>query len=91
MAEITADNQTCAKRNVHGRTLKDIMKVGMDIRISQIHLLTLALSFEAKECDIYTLLMTYSIRRCPVIGSHRHVIWFAWMSGPSFRMLLLRR
>lgn len=27
LAEITADTQTCAKRNVHGRTLKDIMKV----------------------------------------------------------------
>lgn len=27
VAEITADSHTCAKRNVHGRTLKDIMKV----------------------------------------------------------------
>lgn len=27
VAEISADTQTCAKRNVHGRTLKDIMKV----------------------------------------------------------------
>lgn len=27
LAEITTDTQTCAKRNVHGRTLKDIMKV----------------------------------------------------------------
>ncbi|XP_068199244.1 YLP motif-containing protein 1 isoform X2 [Antennarius striatus] len=27
VAEITADTQTCAKRNVHGRTLKDIMKM----------------------------------------------------------------
>lgn len=27
VAEITAENQTCAKRNVHGRSLKDIMKV----------------------------------------------------------------
>lgn len=27
IAEITADTQTCAKRNVHGRSLKDISKV----------------------------------------------------------------
>ncbi|XP_056619828.1 YLP motif-containing protein 1 isoform X3 [Triplophysa dalaica] len=27
LAEITADHQTCAKRNIHGRTLKDITKV----------------------------------------------------------------
>lgn len=27
VAEITADTQTCAKRNVHNRKLKDIMKV----------------------------------------------------------------
>ncbi|XP_062293464.1 YLP motif-containing protein 1 [Scomber scombrus] len=27
LAEITADTQTCAKRNVHGRTLKDILKM----------------------------------------------------------------
>uniref|UniRef100_A0A3Q3H1H1 YLP motif-containing protein 1 n=1 Tax=Labrus bergylta TaxID=56723 RepID=A0A3Q3H1H1_9LABR len=27
LAEISADTQTCSKRNVHGRTLKDIMKV----------------------------------------------------------------
>ncbi|XP_065820104.1 YLP motif-containing protein 1 isoform X3 [Labrus bergylta] len=27
LAEISADTQTCSKRNVHGRTLKDIMKM----------------------------------------------------------------
>ncbi|XP_051952223.1 YLP motif-containing protein 1-like isoform X2 [Xyrauchen texanus] len=27
LAEITADHQTCAKRNIHGRTLKDITKL----------------------------------------------------------------
>lgn len=30
VAEITADTQTCAKRNVHGRTHKDITKVCVD-------------------------------------------------------------
>lgn len=38
LAEITADTQTCAKRNVHGRSLKDIMKVCRISYFSQIDL-----------------------------------------------------
>ncbi|XP_037837481.1 YLP motif-containing protein 1 isoform X2 [Kryptolebias marmoratus] len=41
VAEITADNQTCAKRNVHGRTLKDIMKMSSNWEPSPRHMVRL--------------------------------------------------
>ncbi|XP_047243145.1 YLP motif-containing protein 1 isoform X2 [Girardinichthys multiradiatus] len=41
VAEITADTQTCAKRNVHGRTLKDIMKMSNNWESSPRHMVRL--------------------------------------------------
>ncbi|KAI1897891.1 hypothetical protein AGOR_G00087940 [Albula goreensis] len=41
LAEITADNQTCAKRNVHGRKLKDITKMGSNWEPSPRHMVRL--------------------------------------------------
>ncbi|KAF1376581.1 hypothetical protein PFLUV_G00212960 [Perca fluviatilis] len=41
LAEITADTQTCAKRNVHGRTLKDIMKMSNNWESSPRHMVRL--------------------------------------------------
>ncbi|KAM4633124.1 uncharacterized protein ylpm1 isoform 2-T2 [Polymixia lowei] len=41
VAEITADNQTCVKRNVHGRTLKDIAKMSSNWEPSPRHMVRL--------------------------------------------------
>uniref|UniRef100_A0A8C5A9N2 YLP motif containing 1 n=1 Tax=Gadus morhua TaxID=8049 RepID=A0A8C5A9N2_GADMO len=41
VAEITADNQTCVKRNVHGRTLKDIAKMSSNWELSPRHMVRL--------------------------------------------------
>ncbi|KAK0149262.1 YLP motif-containing protein 1 [Merluccius polli] len=41
VAEITADNQTCGKRNVHGRTLKDIAKMSSNWEPSPRHMVRL--------------------------------------------------
>ncbi|XP_011610360.2 YLP motif-containing protein 1 isoform X3 [Takifugu rubripes] len=41
VAEITAENQTCAKRNVHGRSLKDIMKMSSSWEPSPRHMMRL--------------------------------------------------
>lgn len=41
LAEITADSQTCAKRNVHGRTLKDITKMANHWEPSPSHMVCL--------------------------------------------------
>ncbi|XP_074472349.1 uncharacterized protein ylpm1 isoform X1 [Sebastes fasciatus] len=41
LAEITADTQTCAKRNVHGRTLKDILKMSNNWETSPRHMVRL--------------------------------------------------
>uniref|UniRef100_A0A671V2U8 YLP motif-containing protein 1 n=1 Tax=Sparus aurata TaxID=8175 RepID=A0A671V2U8_SPAAU len=41
LAEITADTQTCAKRNVHGRTLKDISKMSNNWESSPRHMVRL--------------------------------------------------
>ncbi|XP_072217953.1 uncharacterized protein ylpm1 isoform X2 [Leuresthes tenuis] len=41
VAEITADTQTCAKRNVHGRTLKDILKMSSHWESSPRHMVRL--------------------------------------------------
>ncbi|XP_045916000.1 YLP motif-containing protein 1 isoform X4 [Micropterus dolomieu] len=41
LAEITADTQTCSKRNVHGRTLKDIMKMSNNWEPSPRHMVRL--------------------------------------------------
>ncbi|XP_068609719.1 YLP motif-containing protein 1-like [Brachionichthys hirsutus] len=41
VAEITADTQTCAKRNVHGRTLKDILKMSNNWEASPRHMVRL--------------------------------------------------
>ncbi|XP_023148190.2 YLP motif-containing protein 1 isoform X2 [Amphiprion ocellaris] len=41
LAEITADTQTCAKRNVHGRTLKDIVKMSNNWEPSPRHMVRL--------------------------------------------------
>ncbi|CAN9507380.1 unnamed protein product [Ophioblennius macclurei] len=41
LAEITADTQTCGKRNVHGRTLKDIMKMSNNWEPSPRHMVRL--------------------------------------------------
>ncbi|KAM9354988.1 uncharacterized protein ylpm1 [Pholidichthys leucotaenia] len=41
LAEITADTQTCAKRNIHGRTLKDIMKMSNNWESSPRHMVRL--------------------------------------------------
>lgn len=41
LAEITADNQTCAKRNVHGRSLKDITKMSNNWEPSPRHMVRL--------------------------------------------------
>ncbi|KAM3603285.1 uncharacterized protein V6R79_019923 [Siganus canaliculatus] len=41
LAEITADTQTCAKRNVHGRTLKDINKMSSNWEPSPRHMVRL--------------------------------------------------
>ncbi|XP_023259238.1 YLP motif-containing protein 1 isoform X2 [Seriola lalandi dorsalis] len=41
LAEITADTQTCAKRNVHGRTVKDIMKMSNNWEPSPRHMVRL--------------------------------------------------
>ncbi|XP_070705299.1 YLP motif-containing protein 1 [Pempheris klunzingeri] len=41
LAEITADTQTCAKRNVHGRSLKDIMKMSNNWEPSPRHMVRL--------------------------------------------------
>ncbi|XP_067097665.1 YLP motif-containing protein 1 isoform X1 [Osmerus mordax] len=41
LAEITADNQTCAKRNVHARTLKDIIKMSSHWEPSPRHMVRL--------------------------------------------------
>ncbi|XP_042359001.1 YLP motif-containing protein 1 isoform X2 [Plectropomus leopardus] len=41
LAEITADTQTCAKRNVHGRTLKDIMRMSNNWEPSPRHMVRL--------------------------------------------------
>ncbi|XP_028253796.1 YLP motif-containing protein 1 isoform X2 [Parambassis ranga] len=41
LAEITADTQTCSKRNVHGRTLKDIMKMSNNWEPSPHHMVRL--------------------------------------------------
>ncbi|XP_036405410.1 YLP motif-containing protein 1 isoform X2 [Megalops cyprinoides] len=41
LAEITADNQTCAKRNVHGRKLKDIVKMAANWEPSPRHMVRL--------------------------------------------------
>lgn len=41
LAEITADTQTCSKRNVHGRTLKDILKMSNNWEPSPRHMVRL--------------------------------------------------
>ncbi|XP_068580735.1 YLP motif-containing protein 1 isoform X2 [Cebidichthys violaceus] len=41
LAEITADTQTCAKRNVHGRTLKDTLKMSNNWEPSPRHMVRL--------------------------------------------------
>ncbi|KAG5846952.1 hypothetical protein ANANG_G00120420 [Anguilla anguilla] len=41
LAEITADNQTCAKRNVHGRKIKDIVKMASNWEPSPRHMVRL--------------------------------------------------
>lgn len=41
LAEIAADTQTCGKRNVHGRTLKDIMKMHSSWEASPRHMVRL--------------------------------------------------
>uniref|UniRef100_A0A3Q3Q402 YLP motif-containing protein 1 n=1 Tax=Monopterus albus TaxID=43700 RepID=A0A3Q3Q402_MONAL len=41
LAEITADTHTCAKRNIHGRTLKDIMKMSNNWEASPRHMVRL--------------------------------------------------
>ncbi|KAG7461267.1 hypothetical protein MATL_G00208280 [Megalops atlanticus] len=41
LAEITADNQTCAKRNIHGRKLKDIVKMAASWEPSPRHMVRL--------------------------------------------------
>ncbi|XP_034555005.1 YLP motif-containing protein 1 isoform X3 [Notolabrus celidotus] len=41
LAEITADTQTCCKRNVHGRSLKDIMKMSNNWEPSPRHMVRL--------------------------------------------------
>ncbi|XP_028997598.1 YLP motif-containing protein 1 isoform X2 [Betta splendens] len=41
LAEITADTQTCAKRNVHSRTLKDIVKMSNNWEPSPRHMVRL--------------------------------------------------
>ncbi|KAF3702816.1 YLP motif-containing protein 1 Nuclear protein ZAP3 [Channa argus] len=41
LAEITADTQTCTKRNVHGRTHKDIMKMSNNWEPSPRHMVRL--------------------------------------------------
>ncbi|XP_041660360.1 YLP motif-containing protein 1 isoform X3 [Cheilinus undulatus] len=41
LAEITADTQTCGKRNVHGRSLKDIMKMSNNWEPSPRHMVRL--------------------------------------------------
>ncbi|XP_021174544.2 YLP motif-containing protein 1 isoform X2 [Fundulus heteroclitus] len=41
VAEITADTQTCSKRNVHGRTLKDITKMSKNWESSPRHMVRL--------------------------------------------------
>ncbi|KAJ3606930.1 hypothetical protein NHX12_026446 [Muraenolepis orangiensis] len=41
VAEITADNQTCVKRNVHGRSLKDIAKMSSNWESSPRHMVRL--------------------------------------------------
>ncbi|KAJ8407978.1 hypothetical protein AAFF_G00262060 [Aldrovandia affinis] len=41
LAEITTDNQTCAKRNVHGRKLKDITKMASNWEGSPRHMVRL--------------------------------------------------
>nr|XP_023668607.1 YLP motif-containing protein 1 isoform X1 [Paramormyrops kingsleyae]XP_023668608.1 YLP motif-containing protein 1 isoform X1 [Paramormyrops kingsleyae] len=41
LAEITADNQMCAKRNVHGRKLKDIAKMASNWEPSPRHMVRL--------------------------------------------------
>ncbi|XP_074541677.1 uncharacterized protein ylpm1 isoform X2 [Halichoeres trimaculatus] len=41
LAEITADTQTCAKRNVHARSLKDIMKMSNNWEPSPRHMVRL--------------------------------------------------
>ncbi|XP_059211800.1 YLP motif-containing protein 1 isoform X2 [Centropristis striata] len=41
LAEITGDTQTCAKRNVHGRSLKDIMKMSNNWEPSPRHMVRL--------------------------------------------------
>lgn len=89
LAEMTADTQTCAKRNVHGRTLKDIMKV---IPASSLRFIYIKsnVHWSSRKLLLY-LLMDLSMHRCPTTGSLRHVIWCAWMSGPCFRMLPSRR
>ncbi|XP_010901821.2 YLP motif-containing protein 1 isoform X2 [Esox lucius] len=41
LAEITSDNQTCAKRNTHGRKLKDIQKMSSTWESSPRHMMRL--------------------------------------------------
>ncbi|CAJ1078091.1 YLP motif-containing protein 1 isoform X3 [Xyrichtys novacula] len=41
LAEITADTQTCSKRNVHGRSLKEIMKMSNNWEPSPRHMVRL--------------------------------------------------
>ncbi|KAL0967067.1 hypothetical protein UPYG_G00247400 [Umbra pygmaea] len=41
LAEITADNQTCAKRNTHGRKLKDVQKMSSNWESSPRHMMRL--------------------------------------------------
>ncbi|XP_029318501.1 YLP motif-containing protein 1 isoform X2 [Cottoperca gobio] len=41
LAEITADTQTCGKRNVHGRTIKDILKMSNNWESSPRHMVRL--------------------------------------------------
>ncbi|XP_042156482.1 YLP motif-containing protein 1-like [Oncorhynchus tshawytscha] len=41
LAEITADNQTCAKRNAHGRKMKDIQKMSSNWESSPRHMVRL--------------------------------------------------
>ncbi|KAJ8008657.1 hypothetical protein DPEC_G00080700 [Dallia pectoralis] len=41
LAEITSDNQTCAKRNTHGRKLKDIQKMSSNWESSPRHMMRL--------------------------------------------------
>ncbi|XP_071268638.1 YLP motif-containing protein 1-like isoform X3 [Salvelinus alpinus] len=41
LAEITADNQTCAKRNAHGRKIKDIQKMSSNWESSPRHMVRL--------------------------------------------------